>query len=155
MDPATAPFAGPGKLNWIGLRAEKRGPVRVTDCVEAQVGTGLVGDHENRVGSRRQVTLYQAEHLQVLQALLPGEVGPEMLRRNLLISGINLHALQDRRFRVGAVLLEGSGDCPPCEWMEKNLGPGGYQAMVGHGGITARVLEGGTLRVGDPVELAT
>jgi MOSC domain-containing protein YiiM len=71
------------------------------------------------------------------------------LRRNLLISGINLLALKDRPFRIGAVLLEGTGLCHPCSRMEAVLGPGGYNAMRGHGGITARVLESGELHVDD------
>jgi MOSC domain-containing protein YiiM len=82
------------------------------------------------------------------------EVAPELLRRNLVTRGINLLALKDRRFRIGAALLEGSGECAPCSRMEETFGPGGYNAVRGHGGITARVIRGGTVRVGDPIEIA-
>ena len=82
------------------------------------------------------------------------EVAPELLRSNLVTRGINLLALKDRRFRIGAALLEGSGECAPCSRMEETFGPGGYNAVRGHGGITARVIRGGTVRVGDPIERA-
>lgn len=101
---------------------------------------------------KRQVTLLQAEHLPVIAALAGLEaVTPELLRRNLLVSGISLLALKDRRFWVGEVLLEGTGECHPCSRMEENLGPGGYNAVRGHGGLTARVITGGRVRVGDVV----
>jgi MOSC domain-containing protein YiiM len=98
------------------------------------------------------VTLIQAEHLQVV-ALIMGrtELRPGDLRRNLVVSGLNLYALRERRFRIGPVLLEGSGPCEPCSRMEEVLGTGGYNAMRGHGGIVARILEGGVLRSGDEV----
>ncbi len=104
---------------------------------------------------KRQVTLIQAEHLPVIAALLgrdATEVTPDLLRRNLLVSGISVQALKDRRFQVGDVILEGTGDCHPCSRMEENFGPGGYTAVRGHGGITARVVQGGVLRAGDRVQ---
>lgn len=102
----------------------------------------------------RQITLLQAEHLSVIAALSGlDEVRPEQLRRNLLISGIPLLALKDRRFWVGGVLLEGTGECHPCSRMEETLGAGGYNAVRGHGGMTARVITGGPIRTGDAVRV--
>lgn len=151
----------PGRLSWIGLRTARRGPIDVVDQVEAVAGVGLLGDRKaaKRIpnpASKRQVTLIQAEHLDVVAALLDrGPIDPAVVRRNLVVSGVNLHALDKRRFRVGDVVLEGAGPCHPCSRMEEDvaLGRGGYQAMRGHGGIVARVLSGGTLHVGDEVDL--
>jgi len=142
-----------GRLEWIGLRPAYRAPVQPVDEVHAESGRGLIGDHyAESPGSKRQVTLLQAEHLPAIAALTGHErIPPDWLRRNLIVSGINLLALKDRPFRVGSVLLEGTGLCHPCSRMEQVLGAGGYNAMRGHGGITARVLAGGRLRVGDPV----
>jgi MOSC domain-containing protein YiiM len=140
-----------GKLEWIGLRPAHRAAVQVVASVRAEAGRGLIGDrYAESPGSKRQVTLIQAEHLPVI-AQLTGHtsIPPEWLRRNLVVSGINLLALKDRQFRIGAVLLEGTGLCQPCSYMEEALGPGGYNAMRGHGGTTARVLGSGEFHVGD------
>lgn len=72
-----------------------------------------------------------------------------MLRRNIVIKGINLLALKDKTFWVGEALLEYTGECHPCSRMEETLGEGGYNAVRGHGGITARILNGGKITVGD------
>ena len=60
-------------------------------------------------------------------------------------------ALKGRRFRIGTAVLEGSGDCAPCSQMEEALGTGGYNAVRGHGGITARIIESGSVTIGDVV----
>jgi MOSC domain-containing protein YiiM len=148
-----AQFPRAGKLEWIGIRSQRRAPVASVPQVEAIAGYGLAGDHyASTTDGKRQVTLIQAEHLLAV-AMMMGttEVRPGDVRRNLLVSGLNLYALRERRFRIGPVLLEGSGPCEPCSRMEEALGTGGYNAMRGHGGIVARILEGGVLRAGDDV----
>ena len=148
----TTRFPRAGRVRWIGLRPARAATMQVVDAVEAIAGQGLRGDRYASASGKRGVTLLQAEHLPAIAALAGHDVlDPATLRRNLLIAGISLVALKDRRFRVGEVLLEGTGPCDPCSRMEAVLGEGGYNAMRGHGGLCARVLEGGTLRVGDRV----
>lgn len=143
-----------GRLDWIGIRKVKGGPLTKLEQVEVIEDRGLTGDHRaKRKGGKRQVTLIQAEHLPVLAALTGhDEIPAEWLRRNLVISGINLYAMRKKRFMVGDVLFQGSGTCPPCSLMEKILGAGGYNAMRGHGGINAQVIEGGVIKLGDTVQ---
>lgn len=141
-----------GRLEWIGLSAGHRAPIRAVERVIAQAGHGLVGDYHARAAGKRQVTLVQFEHLAVIEALLKrNELSAELLRRNLSVSGINLLALKGQQFTIGDVLLQGVGLCHPCMRMEQALGPGGYQAMRGHGGLIARVLRGGELYAGAAV----
>lgn len=145
-------FPRPGRVEWIGVRPGRRQALIAVSSVEASEGRGLKGDRYSS-GGKRQVTLIQAEHLDVVAALLGlSALDPGRVRRNIVVSGINLYALRDRRFRVGDALLAGSGTCDPCSRMEEALGPGGYNAMRGHGGITARVVEGGVISVGGAVE---
>lgn len=147
-------FARPGRLEWIGRAPERRAPLEVVDEARVDEGTGLRGEHHARSGrGHRQVTLIQQEHLEAIRSLAGLDaIEPGMLRRNLVVSGINLVSLKGRRFSVGEVVLEHTGPCDPCTRMERNLGPGGLNAVRGHGGITARVVRGGTIRVGDAVE---
>ena len=152
-----AQFPRSGQVRWIGLRPARAVAMQSVDEAEAVTGRGLVGDRYMRSAGaggngKRGITLIQAEHLPTIAALSGREVVEASgLRRNIVVAGIPLIALKDRRFRIGQVLLEGTGPCDPCSQMEAALGPGGYNAMRGHGGICARIVEGGRLRIGDPV----
>ncbi|HEV8693926.1 MAG TPA: MOSC domain-containing protein [Lysobacter sp.] len=146
----------PGRVEWIGLRPARAEAICEVDEVAAVTGIGLVGDRYASGSGKRGVTLIQAEHLPVIAALSGHDaVPPALLRRNVVVSGLPLIALKGRRFRIGDVLLEGTEECDPCSNMEKALGPGGYNAMRGHGGLCACIIEGGIFRVGDPVVALT
>jgi MOSC domain-containing protein YiiM len=162
-----ATFPRAGRLEAIVLRPARGVPARRVEGTLAIAACGVDGDRGALRASRapgggaRQVALIQAEHLPAISALVGLDaVEPEALRRNLLVSGINRVAARTLftdvplRLRLGdAVVLEVTGPAEPCSKMEVALGPGGYGAMRGHGGVTARVLEGGALRVGDAVRV--
>jgi MOSC domain-containing protein YiiM len=144
----------PGTVVWIGLRPDRRTALIEVGHADLDPVAGLVGDHGH--SRARQVTLMQAEHLPAIAAYLGRtEIGPALLRRNIVVAGINLHALKDRSFRLGSVRLQVTGACHPCSRMEDVLGPGGYNAVRGHGGVTARVLAAGRVHLGDAVDAET
>ncbi|HEX6227582.1 MAG TPA: MOSC domain-containing protein [Chryseolinea sp.] len=145
----------PGTVETILVRTSRIVAPILLDNVNAISDIGLEGDHYQNTGGNRQVTLIQAEHLEVLASMLGvDKVAPELVRRNLVVKGINLLSLKGKKFKVGGAVLEYSGECHPCSRMEKNLGTGGYNAMRGHGGITAKVIAGGVIRVGDSVVIS-
>ncbi len=149
-------FAFPGEVKWIGIRPAKKEALETPDSVEAIANKGLAGDRYTKKavpGGKRQVTLIQAEHIEAMAAILRREhIDPGLLRRNIVVSGINLQGLKEQRIRIGKAVLEITGPCHPCSRMEENLGPGGYSAMRGHGGWCCKVVEGGEIRVGDSVK---
>lgn len=137
-----------GRVEAIVVRGAPRDPARTLSATQALAGIGLADDRLGKKGeselSTRQVTLVQAEHLPVIAQLaqLSGvaAVDPVRLRRNLVVSGINLLALRNARVQVGEAVLE-------------IVGPGAYAAMRGHGGMTARVITSGAIQVGDVVRV--
>ncbi len=144
-----------GTVEWIGLRPEKKADLIEVINVNVNLDNGLEGDHYKGTNGKRQVTLIQKEHLDAVASILKKDkIDPSFTRRNIVISGINLQALKEQQFSVGdEVVLETTGICHPCSRMEQNLGPGGYNAMRGHGGITTRVIKAGTIKKGDSVKL--
>jgi MOSC domain-containing protein YiiM len=145
----TSRFPHPGRIEAILLRPTRREePVRVEAATLTE--RGLDGDHAS--GGLRAVTLIQAEHLPVISALSGADATPERLRRNVVVSGLNLSALKGWRLRLGPEAeVVVTGPCAPCSRMEEALGLGGYNAMRGHGGWCAKVLRPGLISAGDEV----
>ena len=140
-----------GRVEWLGIRAEKRKEVTVVDAVNV-LQNGLEGDHYAGRSGKRSVTLIQQEHIVTIASLLhKKEIDPAELRRNIVISGINLLALKDREFKIGTAVLKMTGLCHPCSRMEETFGMGGYNAVRGHGGINACVIIPGIIRLQDKV----
>jgi MOSC domain-containing protein YiiM len=131
--------------------------------VEAIAGAGLRGDrYTEGVGfysarptdpGAREVTLFEAEVLDWLDAEHGIKLGASEHRRNLTVRGVALPELLGQRFSVGDVVLEGVKDCPPCEHLEALTAKPVLRPLVNRGGLRARIVVGGTLRVGDTVAL--
>ncbi|MGB3409202.1 MAG: MOSC domain-containing protein [Jannaschia sp.] len=135
-----------GRVDWIGVRPARRAaPIAVPRVAVTE--RGLDGDHASP--GKRAVTLIQSEHLPVIAALCDGDVTPGALRRNLVVSDINLAALKGRIVQLGTVKMRISGPCAPCSRMEETLGHGGYSAVRHHGGWCAEVVEAGEIALGD------
>lgn len=163
----TRQFPRPGCVEAILLRPARGAPVLAVPSVLALQDRGLQGDRSAQAlptragGHKRQVTLLQAEHLPLIAAWVGrASIDASLLRRNLVIAGINLvsaralFADQLVHIAIGEeVVLQVTGPCDPCSKMEAELGAGAYNAMRGHGGMTARVLAGGRITVGDVVRV--
>ena len=144
----TSKNAQSGLVQWMGIRPLRREPMKALDAIQVSE-SGIEGDHYQS-GGKRSITLIQYEHLYAIASYLKlASVSPADLRRNIVVSSINLLGLRNRQFKIGEVVLEGTGLCAPCSRMEEILGHGGYSAVRGHGGITAKIIKPGDIHIGD------
>jgi len=143
--------AQPGAILWLGTRPAKRAPMQPLQDANL-TDAGFEGDR-SRAG-KRALTLIQAEHLSVIAALSGhAAIAPEVLRRNVVVSGLNLAAFKGKVLTLGAAHVRLTVICAPCSRMEEALGHGGYNAVRGHGGWCAEVLQPGHVQLGDPVDI--
>jgi len=160
-------FASEGRIEAIILRPARGEQAVSVDEAVAEPGLGLIGDRRakgkstGRQASKREITLFQAEHLPLVAGWCGmAELEPLRLRRNLLVSGLNLIGMRSPfpdlvlEWAIGdEVRIQVTGPCDPCSKIAAELGLGSYSALRGHGGVTARILEGGGIRIGDCVRL--
>jgi len=146
-----------GTVEAIFIVAAGGQPMEAVAEAVALEGCGLRGDRYcNRTGywtgvDECQVTLIQGEHLDEIFRLTGIHVHNGEHRRNIVTRGIQLEQLRGRRFQVGEAILEYDRPRPPCSYVESITEPGMTRALMGRGGICARVVRGGTIRVGDPI----
>ena len=150
-----------GHVEVICIAPAAEAPMRALSEVEALAGVGLAGDrYALGVGfysprptdpGARELTLLEGEVLDALAALHGITLAPTEHRRNLTTRGVRLGPLIGKRFSIGDVVLEGVRDCPPCEHLDQVTGKQVMRLLLERAGIRARVVQGGTIRVGDAV----
>ena len=146
----------PGTLEWIGLRPAHREPMIAVKEAWAEMHLGLKGDHRysKTPGSGRQITLISQEQIEQIRIYSrQKKIWPEQLRRNLVVKDINLAILRHQHFQIGEAVFEGTSLCQPCSRMNATVGEGTFQAMFNLGGLCAKIVSSGTIRIGDPVIL--
>lgn len=136
-------------------------PMRGMQAIELVAGEGILGDRY-RIGTEagfysekpedgRQVTLFEEEALEGIRRDYGIAMGPEEHRRNVTTRGVALNHLVGRRFRLGPCLLEATRLSIPCRHIEEILEKPVFDPMVHRSGLNCRILEGGTVRVGDAI----
>lgn len=145
----------PGTVAHIFVAAARGEPMTSLEEAEAIAGRGLSGDRYADPGNRSspggQVTLIELEHIEAFSRELGLPLAPDGPRRNLVTRGVRLNGLVGERFRVGEVQLEGMKLCEPCRLFAERTHSEVLKFFVHKGGLRARIVEGGTIRLGDPV----
>lgn len=135
----------------IHVAKATRLPMRGVAEAEVEAGRGIVGDRYH--GTRhRHVTVQSQDALDEASVRLGRPVPPELTRRNLTLSHGEVPRVPGERLRIGEVLLEVVRVAAPCKLLDDTIGRGAQEALRRRGGSVFRVLEGGTIRVDDPVE---
>lgn len=150
-----------GKLLAIAIARQAKGTMENVDAIEAVAEQGLVGDRygagigaaqfQGRRKPENEVTLIAREAIEAANDEFNMTIAHLDTRRNLLTEGVPLNDLVTKTFRVGPVLLRGLELCEPCGYLERRTYPGIKAALAHRGGLRCCVVEGGDLRVGDPV----
>lgn len=109
-------------------------------------GKGIEGDRFEE--SLYPVTFFSLEVAEDIEATFDRSIDIELYRRNITISGVNLCELIGKQFSIGEVVFEGMAHCNPCTWMDAVIEKGTYRQMKGRGGLRAKVIDGGTLSLG-------
>jgi MOSC domain-containing protein YiiM len=137
--------------------ASKRGAAMSAEqSAEAFTERGLKGDRYTEAKNRRspdyQVTLIEMENIEAFTEATGLPLTPDMPRRNIITRGIRLNGLCGKRFQVGRARFEGLELCEPCSLFASRTHPEVLQFFVGKGGLRARIVSGGEIRVGDAIK---
>lgn len=127
-------------------------------------GKGIEGDryligHESGFYSHkpeegRQITLFELETLEALARDHKITLAPADHRRNVTVEGVPLNHLVGRRFWLGETLLEATRLSTPCRHIEEILGKPVFDPLINRSGLNCKIIQGGTVRVGDTVRAA-
>lgn len=134
------------------MRTAHRGPIQIAQEALGLAGRGLDGDHATHGRSpNRQLTLITTDDLRVLSSHLGQPIEPALLRRNLLVECHGAALSRGVSYRLGDMVFLVTGPCEPCSRIREVLGQDGLNAMRGHGGVTAKIIRGGKLGLGEPL----
>jgi MOSC domain-containing protein YiiM len=150
-----------GKLDAIYITAAKGEAMQSMAQVRAVRGRGLEGDRyyldsqvppeDKKAG--QQITLIEIEAVDALANEQGIAISPVDIRRNLVMRGVALNELVDKKFRVGEVVMRGIRLCEPCQYLAKRTQPQVLPGLLHRGGLRAEILNDGVIRVGDALEV--
>ena len=155
---------GDGRVEAVCIAPEAGAEMQRVETVEAVAGRGLRGDRyfdDSGTWSNdpdvddipRHLTLFEAETLEILERDEGIDLSVTDHRRNVTTRGVAVDHLLDVRFRIGAAVCEGVRICEPCSYLQSRTEDGVLSALVHRGGLNAAVVESGTVRVGDRIEV--
>jgi MOSC domain-containing protein YiiM len=156
-----------GQVVSIQIAARAGAPLTAVERVRAVAGMGLEGDryyarqgtysyplrgHAKKHDGSRELTLIETEALEALKRDYGLELSPLESRRNIATRGVPLNHLVGQKFKIGGAVMRGIRLCEPCGHLEALAGKPVKAGLVHRGGLRAQILQGGQIRVDDPIE---
>jgi MOSC domain-containing protein YiiM len=140
--------------NFVGHYGQPPGmsPLIKKERIECVAGKGLLGDRyfNYREDYKGQITFFSAEVFERLCTHFGIREKPaDVLRRNVIVSDVDLLSLIGCDFEIQGVKFRGTQHCAPCEWMDVAFAPGAKEFLTENAGLRAKILTDGELRVGD------
>lgn len=148
--PRTAAEAGVGRVEALALAPSAGAPVISVEEAVAIPGRGLRGDRYAD-GAGTFASGRPGSALTLIDAAVLDDLGDIDHRRNVVVRGSDLDALVGREFTLGGARCHGRRPCEPCAHLDRLNGGGVLRPLVHRGGLRADVIQGGTVRVGDPL----
>ena len=144
-------FISPGH-NFFGHHGKPPGENPMVEVQEVRcfAGRGLEGDRflDFKADYKGQVTFFSAEIYDELRARFGAwDKPPSAFRRNVITRGVDLNTLIGREFTIQGVRFMGTTECSPCYWQDGAFAPGTEEALQGRGGLRAKILSDGVLKV--------
>lgn len=138
--------------NYVGHHGQQAGtnPIREVREIECVAGRGIQGDRyfDHQENFKGQITFFADEVYRDIQSSLDQpELEPSAFRRNVITRGLDLNEMIDTEFEIQGVRFIGTEECRPCYWMDQAVTSGAEAALKGRGGLRARILSSGVLRV--------
>jgi len=127
-------------------------PIEEVERISCVAGRGIEGDRffDYKPDYKGQITLFDwAVYERVRDEVVKGELDPKAFRRNVVLAGVDLNGLIDKRFTLGGLQMISKYKCRPCYWMDQACAPGTHEFLKGYGGLRARIVKGGELVMGD------
>lgn len=146
-------FTSPGH-NYFGHHGQAPDdfPLVPAESLECVAGRGIRGDRffDYRDNYKGQITFFSAEVFAAMARQFGlADKSAGVLRRNVIVSGVDLPELIGAEFELQGVQFRGTAHCAPCYWMDAAFAPGAEKFLAGRGGLRARILRDGRICRGD------
>ncbi len=151
-----------GAVAHLHMAPRAGAPMSAAAALTLVAGQGVLGDrykdgkgyYSNKPEEGRQITLFEAEVLEALKRDHGIDFAPHEHRRNVTTSGVPLNHLVGRRIRIGAAILEATRLSVPCQYIVELTGKKVFKPLINRSGLNCRIIAGGVICVGDPIEPA-
>jgi hypothetical protein len=142
---------------------EKSKPLKYIQTAKLETNKGIVGDRyyygkgtfnkPQLDQSVREISILDANTLDICNQRLNTNLTYLDLRRNLIIENFDIELLENKIFTIGNTKLKIVRTAPPCRYLSRLLSCDMMNGLKYIGGYRATIIQSGTISVGDTINL--